>query len=374
MCHVCRSIYAFVLTVLLLLASTGPAAANSQQNDGMLRGDTFGGGWTADSLSNVEIGRFAGRVVSYRFRASHTGTFRAVELYLIFRTICDGCYADGDGGVIQVQIQSDDGTSYHLPSGVSLGSTIITNPMQKWNRVVQFSNTVSIQADTLYHIILTNLDSDPIHNYISIDSLYNTAGGTDSQPAANTTDLAVLVQLDSKHAMQVNTHLVPIFSIYYDDGYRQGQTYIDVLQNALLVTAGMQVSEAIVVNDNDHTFDRVSVRFNPAAACGDIRVTITDSTNRVLANGSIDLTKIVGGGYAWYTVSFGSILFSKGAGYSVALAPENGAQFYISPIQQGTQYGFQWENRYLGHCQVFSQSQWTGCLSRTDTDIPFYFR
>ncbi len=375
MARTSRFLSYFVLIALLPLAiQTTPLFGKSAQSDGMLRSDTFGAGWTADSLSNIEIGRFVGRTVSYRFRASHTGTFSAIELYLIFRTVCDGCYADGDGGIIQLQIQTDDGTGQHLPTGITLGSAIIANPMSQWNRVVTFAQPVSIQANTLYHIVFTNLSSDPVHNYISIDNLYSVAGGSNSQPSANTIDLAVLVKLDSNHSMQVNTHLVPIFSIYFDDGYRQGQIYMDVRQNTLLGGAAAQVSEAFLVNDANHTFSTVSVRLDPLATQGDIRLTIEDSFNHVLATGVIDLTNAVKNAYNWYTISFPTISLLKGISYSVVVTTENGAQYYISPMQQGMTYNFQWEKRYTGQCQILSGTQWGGCLGRTDLDIPFYFR
>ena len=77
-----------------------------------------------------------GRTVDYRFRADHTGTFSGLELYFIFRTICNGCYADGNGGIIQIQIYTDDGTARHLPSNTVLGSTVVTDPLKQWNRLV----------------------------------------------------------------------------------------------------------------------------------------------------------------------------------------------------------------------------------------------
>ena len=364
-----------VIALSLLGIRTVPVSGESRSHaGGMLRDDTFGAGWTGDSLSNVEIGRFMGRTVSYRFRANHTGTFSAVELYLIFRTICDGCYANGDGGIIQVQIQTDDGTANHLPAGILLGTAIISNPMLQWNRVVTFDQSVAVQENTLYHMVFTNLSSDPVHNYVSINNLYNVAGGSDSQPSANTVDLAALIKPDSNHPMQVNTHLVPIFSLLFDDSYRQGQIYMDVRPNSLLGASSTQIAEEFLVNDANHTVSSLSVRLSPLVTQGDIRVTVLDSSNQMLASGVIDLTHVLSNGYNWYTVSFPSISLVKGAGYSVVMTAENGAQYYIAPMQQGMTYNFQWERRYAGECEVLSAGQWKGCLGRTDLDIPFYFR
>ena len=365
------------LVVCLLLAAvihtSMTFAQGKNHTAGMLRADTFGAGWAADSLANFEIGRFAGRLASYRFRASHTGTFSAVEIFFVFRTICDGCYADGDGGVIQVQIQTDDGTASHLPSGVVLATAIINDPMKQWNRLVTFGTPVSAQADTLYHIVFTNVAPDPIHNYTSIDNIYNIAGGIDSQPAARTLDLAVLTKSDSNHPMQVNTNRVPIFSIYFDDGYRQGQFYIDVRSNGVLVASGFPVSEAFAVKDAKHLATTLSVRLAPVAPQGNIQVAVINNSGQILAAGIIDLSNAVPNVYNWYSISFPQISLFKGA-YSIVLTAGNRAQFYITPMQQGAFYGFQWEANYTGQCQVMSSSKWAGCLGRTDFDIPFYFR
>lgn len=365
-----------LLASLLVIAALQPKLTFAQQHGlsaGMLRSDTFGPGWVADSLANYEIGRFTGRLASYRFRADHTGTFKSIEVYFAFQSLCDGCYANGNGGIIQVQVQTDDGTASHLPSGVVLGTAVITDPMKQWNRVVTLDTTVNAQSGTLYHIVFTNLSPDPVHNYTSIDTLYNAAGGTDSQPAAYTADLAVLTQADANHPLQVDTCRVPIFTVTYDDGYHQGQFYIDVRKNTVVGATGFPVSEAFIVKDAKHVVSSLSIRLSPMVAAGKISVAVANNTNQILALGTIDLTNAIPNVYNWYTIAFPQISLFRGA-YTIVMQPSNGAQFYISPIQQGTLYGFQWETIYTGQCQVMSSSKWSGCLGRTDLDIPFYFR
>ena len=372
-----RLVFVFLvcLPIIANLPITAQAFAQMKGfEEGMLRTDTFGAGWATDSLANVEIGRFLGRVVSYRFRASHTGTFSAIELFLAFRTICDGCYANGNGGTIQLQVQTDDGTSAHLPSGTVLGSTIINNPMLQWNRVLTFAQPVSLQSGSLYHMVFTNLAADPVHNYISLDTLYLTAGGTNLQPAANTIDLAVLVKLDSKNPLLLNSHDVPIFSIFYDDGYRQGQIYIDVKHNAITVAPGFQVAEAFVVQDTNRLVSTLAIRLDPLVTQGDVNVVLNNAYGQPLAAGTINLSTATQYSYNWFSISFPEVMLMKGGSYSIVLSPENGAQFYLSPIQQGGIYGFQWENFYTSQCQVPNGTKWGGCLGRTDLDIPFYFR
>jgi hypothetical protein len=113
----------------------------------MLRSDTFGAGWTAESLANLEIGMNPGRSVSYRFRADHDGAASAVRVFFVFRTICSkGCYAAGDGGAIRVEIRADNGTANHLPASTVLDAALVADPLAQWNRLVQFPQAAPLLA------------------------------------------------------------------------------------------------------------------------------------------------------------------------------------------------------------------------------------
>lgn len=340
---------------------------------GMYRSDTFGAGWTLDSLANVEIGRFVGRVVDYRFRADHSGTFSAIQLYFIFRTNCDNCYSDGDGGIIQIQVCSDDGSPLHLPSMTVLGSTIVTNPFLQWNRTVSFQQPVAVTANALYHIVFANLSNDPVHNYVSIDDGFANVSGTNLQPAVNETNLAVLLK-NGNDPLQVLHQHVPIFSIYFDDGFRQGQGYIDVKHNGMQLQSGSRVTETFLVQDASHTVSRLAVRFDPLTTVGDVKVTLNNALGQPLTTGVLNFTQLAQYSYGWQSVTFSPLILAKGSSYSITLAAENGAQFYVSPIEQGALYGFQTENLFAGECVVPLGVGWTGCMGLTYLDIPFYFR
>jgi hypothetical protein len=340
----------------------------------MLRSDTFGAGWTADSLANLEIGRFIGRTVDYRFQSDHSGTFSGLEIYFIFRTICDdGCYADGNGGIIQIQVRSDDGTPGHLPSNTVLGTTVVTDPFLRWNRLVSFPQGISLMSGKLYHIVFTNIVSDPVHNYVSINDLYTSVSGINLQPATNETNLAVLLK-NGNDPLQVRHQHVPIFSIYFDDGFRQGQGYMDVIHNAVQIQSESQVAEALLVQDTNHVVSQVAVRLDPLNTLGDVKIAVNNALGQPLATGTINFSSVTQYAYNWFPVSFPQINLAKGGSYTIVLTAENGASFSLSPIQQGAFYGFLTEKLYSSQCQVPGGQGWTGCLGRTDLDIPFYFR
>jgi len=68
-----RAISAIMLLIALWAFSHDGSSqeGSSRHNSRMSRPDTFGAGWTAESLANLEIGMRPGRCVSYRFRADH---------------------------------------------------------------------------------------------------------------------------------------------------------------------------------------------------------------------------------------------------------------------------------------------------------------
>ena len=97
--------------------------------------DTYGCPWNADGLANLEIGKQQGRRISFRFRAEHSGELESAALYLVFRALG---YYHGDGGQVLLELQTDDGTPEHRPSGTVVASSLVQDPMAKWNRTFTF--------------------------------------------------------------------------------------------------------------------------------------------------------------------------------------------------------------------------------------------
>jgi len=362
--------------LLLVLCALGcswlphGSAATATEEPGAVA--VFGAGWTADSLANLEVGRFRGRTISYRFRASHSGPVTAVRIYLIFRHVCPGCYANGDGGTVTVQIMADDGTPNHFPSHTVLASVLIADPMKQWNREVRFPHPPSFEAGKFYHIVFSNPTPDPVQNYVSVDDLY-TSSANEIQPSAAASALAVLLKPDSASAWQHKPQHVPVFSIQYSDGFTQGQGYIDIKNNGLVVNEGSSVREVFTVKDADHKVSSLAVRIQPQGVQGSLKLVLEDDAHRALQTASLSFTGDRQA-YVWKTYSFPEPLtLSKGSVYSVVLTAENGASFRISPLHKGIQYGFAPETVFSdGHCETKTGPLWTGCLSRSDLDMPFY--
>lgn len=342
----------------------------------MLRSDTFGAGFTAESLADLEIGMHPGRSVSYRFRADHDGAAAAVRVYFIFRTNCSkGCYAAGDGGVIRVEIRGDDGTADHLPARTALASTLVSDPLAQWNRLVHFPNAALFQAGELYHIVFTNISPDETQNFVSIDDLYTATASTELHPAAYETDLAVLLRADAAAAWQTRSHHLPIFSLDYADGFRQGQAYIDVKQSGVVISPGSSVREVFTVQDATRPVALAGVRLKPLASGGRLRIILADFSGQTIETTTVS-PAVAPGQYAWLALPFKSLrALTKGVTYELVLSSEEGGQYLIQPLQNGAQYGFGAQSPFTGnHCEVNLGQGWKGCLNRSDLDVPFFFR
>jgi len=359
----------------LCLGSGGPMRTYAGERDAPAANPVFGVGWTADSLANLEIGRFRGRMVSYRFCAVHSGSVGSLRVFFIFRKIGPGEYADGNGGSVLIELVSDDGTPSHFPSHNLLGTAVVKDPLAQWNREVRFSKPVQLEAGKLYHVVFSNPSPDPANNYVSVDDLYTTAGGRALQPSAESSDLSVLLKPDGNSSWQEKYQQAPVISICYDDGYRQGQAYIDVKHNGIEVKDNDAVREVFTAGGADRLVSVVAVRFQPLSQAGHVKLVLASEDGVTVKTVSLNLSS-GSNNYAWHISQLGgTITLRKGVSYSLTLETQAGGSFRVSPLQKGTQYGFEADTLFTeGHCEEKAGPLWIGCMKRSDLDLPFYFR
>ena len=158
------------------------------------RAQAYGAAVGGDGLANTRLGP-QGCMISYRFRAKHSGYLDQIRVYLIPDK---AGYAAGTGGTIRVTLNTDDGSSAHDPSSSVLATHWITNILSlpspsRYFYVVKFANTPWITAGRLYHLVFKNADAYPTVNYLSVDDLYHTVPTTPSQSTVSDTNLAVLL-------------------------------------------------------------------------------------------------------------------------------------------------------------------------------------
>jgi hypothetical protein len=334
----------------------------------------YGCPWNADGLANFEIGRQEGRSAAYRFRAAHTGTVDKVMTFLIFRA--PGYYA-GDGGQVRLELQEDNGTTGHLPSGKALASSLVTDPMkQKWNRMFTFDHPTRLAKGQLYHLVFTNPAPDPVHNYVSVDDLYNRRRTPNMQPGVSDLDLAVLCKLSSKTSWTINYGHTPIFCLYYEDGARQGQGYRDAASQSGVCPIGGEdrVSEVFTVTDGSRAVVSISTRVRKTGDPADLRVQVERADGTLLEEVRISAVTVQDN-YGWVTGRFQvKHVLQAGKSYRLVLSAPSGSRYETFPLQDGKAHGFDTPSLFSdGHFEQSSGGSWQRYRGRTDFDMQFYF-
>lgn len=195
--HRPRLLHLFLAGALSLLVGCGSGGAAGTGSASASR-SFYGSGINADDLANIVIGwdtanDTCNRVVSHRWRAGHTGALRSIRPFFQWSTVKPG-YAMGDGGTIQIQLQTDDGSANHLPSGTALAALVCDHPVTTGDHwpLLTFPTPASVVEGQLYHLVYTNVAADPKANWVSLDHLLLWDAGASVQPTLLNTDWAVL--------------------------------------------------------------------------------------------------------------------------------------------------------------------------------------
>ena len=339
--------------------------------------DVYGCPWNADSLGNLQIGQYAGRKVSWRFRAKHTGTVQQAQIMLVFRA--PGYYG-GDGGQLLLELQTDDGSPDHVPSGTVLATSLVTDPMLQWNRTFVFDHSAQLEAGKLYHFVFTNPSPDPIHNYVSVDDMYTGRRVRNMQPGVADLDLAVVWKFSGTAAWEVNYAHTPIYSLPYTDGFRQGQGYRDVLSQSGLrpIAGGARVRETFTVSGSSRIVSQVWVRLHKTGSPGDLSVKLEDSAGAAVVSASIPAAGI-GTDYSWIGYAFpGNVTLRAGRSYNLELSAPAGDAYEIFPLMDGIAYGFDCPELYADGYFQYDAGAGAGWetlrgVNRRDFDMQFYF-
>jgi len=379
-------LWSFCVVVLFVLMASSISTSYAQVSS-----QAYGSGIGADNLGNAVVGGPFNGVVSYRFRANHTGDLTSLNLFLIPN---DGGYAAGSGGTIRVTINRDDGTPAHNPSSTVLGSYIISNyqnlsPSMNFPQL-NFYDQAYLQEGQLYHIVFTNIDASPAYNYMSVDGLYQSNPPSSAQPTDS--DFALLWSLlGMPWAVQMD--LTPTVQLNYDDGWVQGNGYMEVWYDSPQEASGSSaVREVFTVSGGDKTVTSVSIRTSRAEGNDPLVVRLEDADGTVIEEGYIAASAINSGGwatdawgsplnYGWATYTFSSShTLSSGQTYHVDFEATSTSTYLFFPIRKGSKFGFQ-NGSYFGdgHAEFkvnggswYGWTEW-GQTNRMDGDLQFYF-
>ena len=328
----------------------------------------YGTPWSAISLSNLEVGRFKGRMVSYRFRAEETGEFRMAKVFFVFAILGPKEYADGDGGQVKIELRPDDGTANHFPNmqAASLSSVLVADPLNKtkgppiWGAdshrstdpragasfpEIQFP-PATLQKGRLYHLVFSNPTADPT-NYTSLDLLQEKR----SQPGASDLDFCCLFKpVDAKPWAAI--HSTPILEIHYADGRIQGQGYMDVAASHPSAIAGASaVRTTLKVSGGNKRVTKVFFCISRKPDAGDLVVRLEKGNGTEIEEGIVPaaaLASALGTAAAGQSapMNWASYTFKQprtltdGQTYHLVLKSPNGGGYTTYPIEFGNGWGF----------------------------------
>jgi len=341
----------------------------------------YGSGINADALNNIRVGPIP--AVSYRFMANHTGTLSQLHFYLIVNSSKSG-YNAGTGGTLLVQLETDDGSSAHNPSGVALGSATIAQPSASFP-VVALSPAPQVVAGNLYHVVFTNLDPNPTANYVSVDDLYMYTPLTPMQPAFPDTNWATLI--DYNNAWSVYRYNTPILEADFADGSSMGCGYMEVWVGVPEPISGNEaVREQFTVSGASTAISSVSIRVARTSGSDDLTVRLEQAGGAVVDEGTIPasaipLSSASDPDYVWATYSLSSLqTLLAGQGYHLVLEAPSSSVYQAYPIRKGSAYQLKPTSFFPdGYAQFTTDGSswagWTqwGVTNRSDGDLQFYF-
>ena len=341
----------------------------------------YGSGLGSDGLANTVIGVQWGNIVSYRFRAGHSGALQQIHVYLIQNHVG---YSFGTGGQIQVTVNADDGTSAHNPSSTVLATYLLSNPLAAtpsiYFPIFVFSAPPTLVQGQLYHIVFTNVDPNPVSNYLSIDALYYANPSTPAQPTISDLDFAELLG-DPSGSWTPRKGYTPILQLDYQDGWTELNGYMEVWVGVPQNISGTsQVRETITVTGAQKTVSSASIRVARTSGTDPLIVRLENGDGTVIEQGEIPAASIPVSSYAWATVNFsaGHTLLA-GQTYHLQLGAASTSTYQAYPIRKGVAYGFQ-NTTYFpdGYAQFNQGGSWVGwtqwgVTNRTDGDLQFYF-
>jgi len=380
------------LALGLLYALTGCGGGESKEIPVSGKTGFYGSALNADDLANVTIGfpsnDNCNRQTSYRLRANHTGPLTAIRLFFIWNYSRAGYHA-GTGGTIQIQVQSDDGTANHFPSGTTLASISVVHPVNDtigFYPLLTFATPPQLTAGQIYHLVFTNTDPNPSQNWVSLDCAWMWNAATPLQPTIPDTDMAVLERCPngawSLYKRSGGT-VTPCVELDYSDGSSQGQGYIEFyFQNPKTISGSKAVRESFTVRGTDRLVTSAAVRLKYVSGTNAVTLRLEKADGTLLDQGTATNIPVSPGsnGSSWAKVSFAApVLLKVGQSYRLVITASSNSAFQTHGIRKGADKGFKATTIFAdGIAQFNDGTGWTGWdmwgqTNRQDVDLEFYF-
>lgn len=305
----------------------------------------YGAKWAAGSLANTQIGGQGGIQGDYRFNCVHAGTLAAIHTFWQ----SGSGYGGGTGGTYRVDLESDDGTANHFPSGTVLATTTELNPTRTYTTEV-FASPATLISGVLYHLVYTNVDSNPSVNFTSLNMLYLYPPVTSpAQPTVSDIDWAHLYNVGTVsnpnwvwRGGNSDGSYMPTLELDYSDGFITGNGYMEVWIDTSRkpISGSNEVRETFTVSAGNQSVVSFSVRLRKDSGSDPLTVSLQTANGVVIESGDIPPGK-ASSTDAWVTYTFSQTqTLTNGTSYDVVLTSPGSSTYSIFPIRKGRSHNF----------------------------------
>ena len=354
---------------------------------------TYGPGLGGDALANTTLGP-GGNEVSLRFRAEPGGVLQGIRPFIIWSFRKTG-YHGGTGGILKVDVQTDDGSQEHLPSGKVLASSVqrlyIVPASDQFYPLITFDRAPVLTPGVLYHAVFSNPHPQREVNFVSVNAMFSKVADSPRQPTLKDEDWGMLIR-NARHPVWAvrqtpgtREGFTPILEVTYDRG-SQGVGYMDLWLGAGQPIGGpARVGEVFTVGGPSRRATAVRVRVRRLAGSLPLAIRLETPEGQPIAEttgGEALVTSAAHalGGCAWVTASFKTpVPLVIGRAYRLVLAAPQAASFEAFPLRKGADKGFTPATFFGDGYAEFNDGrgwkgweQW-GQKNRTDSDLQFLF-
>lgn len=362
----CVTIPLVVLASACSSSGSNGVSASSLAGAGPLRTGSL---VQADSLGNTVIGGDDRTSLSFRFRATWTGTVDAIRCYVIKNVNGRSGYSNGTMGTLRVALESDSGGGRHVPSGKRLASTTFRPAERGFFPEVRFDKPARVVAGRLYHVVFSNTDPDPARNYVSINALYS--GSRLGQGPKVPDDLAVLegdrggggATYWAPRRSGPREYYLPIMDVVGGGGRHLGIGYMEVW-DPKPIGGDAKVRQLLRTRNGKSTrVDGVWLRVQrDSGADNGLTISIGRASGGSLASATVAPGKVPSSAPGWVHVAFSKpTTLPADADLALTLSASGSSSYEAFPIRKGITYGFDRTTVFgSGYAQFNDGSGWVG--------------
>lgn len=297
-------------------------------------------------------------VASYRFRAKRTGYIRSVR----WSNTTGGGYSGGSP-TARISLQSDSGTTLHIPSGTILSQcpTFVPASSDNAGTLSTFSAPYQVTAGTLYHVVFENLSGDTFSNNYSINCIVMQNGQPSPRWGSGALDFGAPFYNNgawlTEGGIAHRPGYFPIMELAYSDTAggaivdRQGQGFVTIESTVDLITGDAQARERFIVSGGDKVVTGVVVFGERVSTTGTgaLTATLEDSGLSVIDSATFPAADFVSGSGVRNTNPIPipaerpfstSRTLSDGGTYYVRLSAPSGTTYMFEPVTKGVGWGY----------------------------------